>query len=371
MIPQCNPHANYAGNRAEINAAIQRVLDSKNYILGEEVTEFEKEFAAFTGTAYAVSVANGTDALALALRAAGIRRGDWVATASLTASATGAAIDMAGARPVFIDISPTTYTLDPARLVETLTADHDRRIKAVVPVHLYGAPAEMKAILQIAEQFGVLVIEDAAQAHGAKWSQAKVGSGGLAGAFSFYPTKNLGAIGDGGCVTTNSESFADELRVLRQYGWKHRYDSRTKGVNSRLDELQAAILRVKLLKLDGDNAKRAAIAAKYIAGLGNAGFQLPIEHEGAESVWHQFVIRRPDRDKCRQFLAEHGVSTLVHYPVPLHLQGAWSDCSECGVGGLEHTEHACGEILSLPIYPELDADDVERVIELLVEYRLP
>jgi dTDP-4-amino-4,6-dideoxygalactose transaminase len=360
-IPQTSPRAFLEHHKEEILAAMVRVLDSGRYILGEEVNAFEQEFARHFGLSHAVGVANGTDAIALALRTLGVGAGDRVATVSHTAVATVAAIEMAGASPVFLDVTPDTYTLDPESLARTLETVPG--IKAVVAVHLYGHPADVPAIIGIARKFGVGVIEDCAQAHGAKLDGRFVGSMGDAATFSFYPTKNLGAFGDGGMVVANGAECARKVRALREYGWERRYISELPGVNSRLDELQAALLRVRLPYLDPGNRRRAQIAAAYDQGLAGTGLILPRTRPGVTHVYHQYVVRHPDRDRFRSRLQSKDTGTNIHYPVPVHRQPAYEGRFAMDPGGLGVTETVAREVLSLPMYPELADATVERVVD--------
>ncbi len=336
MIPQCDPRANYLAHKSEIDEAIARVLANGRYILGPEVEAFEREFAEYLGVAHVVGVANGTDALTIALRASGVH--GRVATVSHTAVATVAAIEAAGVIPVLVDIDPATFTID-CRSLETIDAE------AIVPVHLYGYPADMPRIMEIARRRGMKVIEDCAQSHG-----RATGHWGDAAAYSFYPTKNLGAIGDGGAIATNNPEIAERARSLREYGWRDRYISETAGVNSRLDELQAAILRVKLRYLDKSNARRREIAAAYRSALKNVA--LPQDHP--DHVYHQYVIRSTNRDALQAHWREQGIGTLVHYPVPVHLQPAYR--GRTAHGPLPETERVVRQVLSLPMYPELNVD---------------
>lgn len=360
MIACSNPGAQYRAHRGEIDAAIRTVLDSNRYVLGEEVRAFEAELAAFLGAGHAVGVGSGTEALHLALLACGVGRGDEVITVAHTAVATVAAIELAGAAPVLVDIEPATFTMDPRRLEAAIGP----RTRAVVPVHLYGHPAELAAIVEIAHRHGVRVVEDCAQAHGATYRGRRVGTWGDLACFSFYPTKNLGALGDGGMVVTSDAGLAERVRLLREYGWAERYVSHLAGTNSRLDELQAAVLRVKLRHLDADNAARARLAAAYEAGLGGTGLVLPTTAPDRSHVFHLYVVRCPRRDELLGELRANGVGALVHYPVPVHLQPAYHDRLR-GSGDLPQTERAAREVLSLPIYPELEASDVQAVIELI------
>ena len=363
-VATADPRAAYEASAAEINAAVQRVLAGGRYILGPEVEAFEREFAAWLGAGFAVGVANGTDALELALRAAGVRPGDRVATVANTATATVAAIELAGAKAVLVEIDPHTMTMNPAALAEVLAGERDPALKAVIPVHLYGHPADLPAIGEIARRHDLVVIEDCAQAHGASIDGWKVGGAGAAGAFSFYPTKNLGALGDGGAVTTHDPRLAEQIRRLRQYGWGERYVSDVPGKNSRLDELQAAILRVKLVRLKEDNWKRQVLAEAYLRLLAGTRLVLPEVAAGCTHVWHQFVIRTPDREALRAHLAARDVWTSVLYPVPIHRQPAYRDDSV----HLPVTEQACRELLCLPMHPGLEAGDVEMVCRHIREW---
>lgn len=360
--PQTNVEAFVRTYRAEIDAAIARVLDSGQFVLGPEVEAFEREFAAFLGVRCAIGVASGTEALWLALKSLGMSPGDEVVTVSWTATATVAAIVETGARPVFVDVCRDDLTMDPAQLSEALTA----RTRAIVPVHLYGQPARMPEICTIAQQAGVPVIEDAAQAHGAQCAGRSVGRWGRSGAFSFYPTKNLGALGDGGAIVTEDANLAGELRSLREYGWERRFVSERHGWNSRLDELQAAILRVRLRHLRAENASRAAIAVLYDHALACAPFITPPRFADRPSVYHQYVIRHPERDRIRARLAVRKVPTDIHYPVPVHLQPAYRQFGR-GPGSLPVTEQAAREALSLPIYSA--QGNVEEVVSVLIGLR--
>lgn len=345
----------------EINAAAARALASGWYILGPEVEAFEAEFAAWNGVDYAVGVANGTDAIELALRAAGVGAGDEVITVAHTAVATICAIERAGARPVMVDIDPQTYTLDPAAAAAAITP----RTRAIIPVHLYGHTADLDALGDLCQRHGLLLIEDCAQAHGALWRGRKAGTVGHLGTFSFYPTKNLGALGDGGAVITRDAALADRLRRLRNYGQTQRYHHDERGVNSRLDELQAAILRVKLAHLDAHNAERRRLAAVYSAAL--TGVTLPIERPEAQHVYHLYVVRHPQRDALMAHLKARDIGTLIHYPIPNHLQAGYRDLGYA-VGSLPHTERAAAEIVSLPLYIGLTDADVARVAQAVGEF---
>jgi dTDP-4-amino-4,6-dideoxygalactose transaminase len=365
MITQSNPKAGYLSHKEEIDQAIASTLEGGWYILGKQVSQFEAEFAAYLGVKHSVGVGSGTDAISLALRAAGIGSGDIVVTVSHTAVATVAAIEMAGAIPVLVDIDPLRFTLDPTALEAALTKLRGKAVKAIVPVHLYGFPADMTAIGEIARRHNLTVIEDCAQCHGALLDGRKTGSIGHISAFSFYPTKNLGALGDGGAIATSDDALAERCRLLREYGWRQRYISEVPGVNTRLDELQAAILRVKLRHLDEGNNKRIAIAALYREMLTGTGIGLPWAQ--GSHVYHQFVVRTTRRDDLRAFLNDKGVGTLIHYPVPVHLQPAYAE-RLLDVGPLRQTESAAKEVLSLPMYPELPLESAQHVGELVREF---
>jgi dTDP-4-amino-4,6-dideoxygalactose transaminase len=367
MVLSSNPKASYLAQKADIDNAVQSVLESGWYILGEEVSEFESEFAGYIGVDFGIAVGSGTDALQVSFRACGIKPGDAIITVSHTAVATVCAIQLCGAIPVLIDIDRATFTMDLNCLEDTLKSHGQDAIKAIVPVHLYGHPVDMGSVMDIARRYNVYVIEDCAQAHGARWQQRKVGSFGHFGAFSFYPTKNMGALGDGGALVTADSGLANKARMLRQYGWRERYVSEMSGMNSRLDELQAAILRVKLRSLDQGNNRRRAIARVYDRSLSKSDLVLPNESEGATHVYHQYVIRSKKRDQLRSFLRQNSVETAVLYPQPVHLQQGYRDSVVVGTGRLLETEKACAEILSLPIYPELDDDQVSSVAQLAVD----
>jgi len=361
-IPQMDPGAFFRAHREELAAAMTRVMDSGRYIVGAEVAAFEQDFAQHFGFPHAVAVASGTDALALALQALGIGPGEKVATVSHTAVATTVAILMTGATPVFFDIDPVTYTFEPAALARRLESDPD--IKAIVPVHLYGQPADLRSLGEITRRFGVRMIEDCAQSHGATFGDRYTGSFGDAAAFSFYPTKNLGAMGDGGMVVVRDAECAQRLRALREYGWRQRYISEERGMNSRLDEVQAAILRARLPYLTENNLRRMAIAAAYDSGLGNMGLVLPARRREATHVYHQYVVRHPERDSFRARLLRAGVGTNIHYPQPVHRQPAYeSRFAQGDPAGLPETEKAAREVLSLPMYPEMTDAAVATVID--------
>ncbi len=364
MIPQADPGAGYRAQKAEIDAAVARALDSGWYILGKEGAAFEAEFAAWLGAGqHAVGCANGTDALALVLRGLGIGPGMTVATVSHTAVATVAAVEMVGATPLLLDIDPDTYTMDPDELVSVL--DHPPPglppIKAVIAVHIYGQACDLAPMLEACAERGIPLIEDCAQCHGATLDGRMLGTIGTAAAFSLYPTKNLGALGDGGVLATADADLAERIAAIRQYGWRERYISSLVGINSRLDEIQAAILRVKLTALDAGNARRRAIAGAYDAALAGSSLEPPHRRPGAEHVFHQYVLRTEDRAAIQAQLKSHGVGTGIHYPVPVHLQSAYKDRTPLGPAGCAETAKAAGEVLSLPMYPELTDAQVERI----------
>jgi len=357
-VPFLDLRDSYLELRQEIDAAYRRVMDSGWYILGEEVKAFEREFAEYCGTRHCVGVANGLEALELILRVYGIGPGDEVIVPANTYIATWLAVSATGATPVPVEPNGGTYNIDPVRIEASITP----RTKAILPVHLYGQTAEMDPINEIAARRGLKVIEDAAQAHGARYRDRRAGSLGDAAGWSFYPTKNLGAFGDAGAVTTDDGELADRVRTLRNYGSKKKYYNEEKGINSRLDELHAAMLRVRLRHLDEWNARRARIAEMYFEGLKTADVILPAVAEGAEPVWHLFVIRSQRRDALQRHLKSAGVEALVHYPVPPHLQEAYREMS-LGVGSLHVSESIHREALSLPMGPHLSEEDAGRVVE--------
>jgi dTDP-4-amino-4,6-dideoxygalactose transaminase len=362
VIPQTDPRAGYLAQQDAIDEAIARVLGSGTYILGREVAVFEAAFADFIRVAHAVGLASGTDAIEVALRACGIGAGDLVFTVSHTAVATVAAIERAGATPVLVDVEPGTYTMAPRELLRTLQRPPAGRPAAVLPVHIYGQPAELSALCEIARRYGLRLIEDCAQSHGASYRGKQTGSFGDLACFSFYPTKNLGALGDAGIVVTNDPVLATAAREIREYGWRERYVSSRVGINSRLDPIQAAILSVRLTSLVQDNGQRRAIAARYGAGLGGLPVSLPADRPETINVFHQYVIRLAERDKLRDHLRAAGIGTGIHYPVPVHQHPAYRGRLASGPSGLGVTERAAPQILSLPIYPQLSIDAVDRVI---------
>ena len=357
MIFCGNPLAQYNAHKAEIDAAIQKVLDNGWYILGEETKAFESEFAQHIGVTYGIGVGSGTEALHIALAACGVGPGDEVVTVSHTAVATVAAIELTGAIPVFVDIEPDYYTLDPNKLKSAIT----ERTKAIIPVHLYGQSADMSPIIEIANNHGLRIIEDCAQAHGAIYQGKRVGSWGDMACFSFYPTKNLGALGDGGMVVTSDPKLAEKARLLREYGWAERYISHIPGWNTRLDELQAAILRIKLRYLDADNEARANLASKYDHALEGVGLLTPKRRQESTHVHHLYVVRSERRDELQAFLRSCGIGALIHYPVAVHLQPAYQGRLH-GSNDLRETERAARQVLSLPMYPELTSEEAGQVI---------
>jgi dTDP-3-amino-3,4,6-trideoxy-alpha-D-glucose transaminase len=342
----------------ELDEAIQRVVKRGWFILGPEVEAFEAAFAAYHGVAHAVGVANGTDAIELALRAADVGPGDEVITVAHTAVATVCAVERAGATPVLVDIDPRTYTIDPAAAEAAITS----RTKALLPVHLYGQPADMTALCDLAEHHHLLLLEDCAQAHGARHAGRLVGTFGHLASFSFYPTKNLGACGDGGAVLTNDSRLAERLRRLRNYGQTSRYAHSERGINSRLDEMQAAILTVKLSHLDQNNETRRHLANHYMQHLEQ--MIQPWVRELAYHVYHLFVIRYPRRDLLMDALKRRAIGTLVHYPIPIHLQEAYADLGY-KPGSLPVTERTAHEVLSLPLYIGMSLGDVEKVAQTI------
>ncbi len=358
MILCANPQLQYLMHKREIDNAVKRVMDSGWYILGEEVKAFEAEFAAYIGVECGIGVGSGTEALHLALEACSIGSGDEVITVSHTAVATVAAIEQAGAVPVFVDIEPDFYSIDPRKIDAAVTS----KTKAIIPVHLYGQPVDLDPILDISKKYGLRVIEDCAQAHGAAYKGNRVGSYGDLACFSFYPTKNLGALGDGGMVVTDQLELAQRLHLLRGYGWAERFISHFPGWNSRLDELQAAILRIKLPFLDQDNAARNRIAEMYHDGLRSCEISLPRCRQSVNHVYHQYVVRSSRREALLQHLKDKGIAALIHYPVPVHLQPAYRG-RLTGSDNLLETERVTREVLSLPIYPELKEADLDKVLK--------
>lgn len=349
-VPFVDLRAQYHSIKPEIDAAIFKILESSQFVLGDEVAAFELEFAAYCGAAQGIAVNTGTSALHLAMLAAGIGPGDEVVTVAHTFVATVAAIRYTGARAVFVDIDPATFTMDPARLEAAIT----KRTKAIIPVHLYGHPADMDPILEVARRRKIVVIEDACQAHGAKYKGRPVGSLGDMGCFSFYPGKNLGAYGEGGLVATNNEAWSKTIRMLRDWGQDRKYHHLLAGYNYRMEGMQGAILRVKLRYLEKWTEARRAHAARYRDLLAGCAATLPTEAAWARHVYHVYAVRTPDREGLMKSLAEQGIQTAIHYPVPVHLQPAYADPAY-GKGSLPVTEQAAGEVVSLPMFPEMTA----------------
>ena len=355
MIKIADLKSEYQEISNHIKEAIGRVLESGWFIFGEELEGFEKEFSKYIGAKYGVGVSSGSDALFLAVKALGIGEGDEVITVSHTFISTVDAVVRNGAEPVFVDVDPDTYCIDVSKIERAITD----KTKAILPVHLYGHPANMDPIMEIAQRHKLCVIEDACQAHGAEYKGKKVGSIGAVGCFSFYPVKNLGAYGDGGIVVTSDEELAEKLRMSRNYGQPKKYYHDFVGVNSRLDEIQAAILRVKLKYLDEWNERRRKTAKLYNKFFEDSDVVAPAEKEYARHVYHLYVIRHKDRDKLQQHLLKKGIQTQIHYPIPVHRQKAYSDFR--GNAQLPVTEKVCGEILSLPIYPSLKNKEIEYI----------
>ncbi len=361
-IPFVDLLAQYHAIKPDVDAAMQRVIQRTAFIGGDDLKQFEAEFAAFCNAKGCVGVGNGTDALYLALRALGVGDGDEVITVAHTFIATSEAITMAGARPVFVDIREDTMLMDPAKIEAAITP----RTKAIIAVHLYGQPCEMDRIIEIARRRGLKVIEDAAQAHGARWRGQRVGTLGDAACFSFYPGKNLGAYGDGGAVIANDDALLEKVRMLANHGRLDKYRHQLEGVNSRLDGLQAAILRVKLRRLDDWNAARRRHAQRYGELLRDSLVTLPSTLADAESVWHLFVIRVTDREKLQAHLKQQGIDTGVHYPLPLHRQPAY-EYLQMPPGSLPITEKVAAHIVSLPMFAELTDEQVEFIASAVRE----
>lgn len=376
-IPQLDLARQYHAIRDEILAALERVADSQHYILGEEVEAFEREAGQYLGAAEVAACSSGTDALWLAQAACGVAPGDEVLTTAFSFFATASSVLRAGARPLFVDIEPGTFNLDPAQVRRKLENDRPYKLKAVMPVHLYGQCADMDAFGAIATEFNVAILEDAAQAFGATWRGKCAGTFGAAAAFSFYPTKNIGAAGEAGCVTSNDVEVIEHVRALRNHGSRQRYVHEEVGWNSRMDGFQAAVLRVKLRHLDEWNAQRRHRAATYdrlfaAAGLGSASdssapVRLPITHPHAKHVFHQYTIRTQRRDELRAFLQEQGIDTQIYYPVPLHLQPALAFLGY-RPGDLPETEAAASEALSLPMFAELTDDEQQAVVSAIADF---
>jgi dTDP-4-amino-4,6-dideoxygalactose transaminase len=363
MIYTANPNAQFNSYKKKIEKSISRVLNSKKYILGNEVKNLEKEFSRYIGTKFAIGVANGTDALELALKALNIGIGDEVITVAHTAVATVSAIKSVGADPVIVDINSGTYTIDCNQIEKNIT----KKTKAIIPVHIYGQSVEMDKIQKICKQSKIFLIEDVSQAHGAKFKKKKLGSFGDIACFSCYPTKNLGAIGDAGLITTNSNKYYSKIKMLREYGWTDRYISSINGRNSRLDEIQASILRIKLKNLDKDNLRRIKIAKFYNKNLDKNKYSLPFVQKNNYHVFHLYVIKTNNRNKLLKYLQSKGVFAGIHYPKPIHLQKAYYKKIKTS-SNLKNTEFVCNKILSLPIYPELTMLDQKKIVSLLNKF---
>lgn len=360
MIICANPAAQFQSHQAEIETAVLKVLRGNRYILGEEVEALEEEFAQYIGTKEAIGVANGTDALEVALRALGIGPGSEVITVSHTAVATVAAIEAAGAIPVLVDVDPDFYTLQASQLQAALSS----RTRAVIAVHLYGQAADLDAISEFCNQNNLDLIEDVSQAHGATWKGKRLGSIGRIGCFSCYPTKNLGAIGDAGLITTNDKELAQKVRMVREYGWRERYISESVGRNSRLDELQAAILRVKLRHLDQDNDKRIRHAAEYSRLLEGTELILPKIRPDARHVFHLYVVKSDGRELLIENLKQQGIYAAVHYPMPVHLQPGYKGRIKIAKD-MATTEKNAKKVISLPLYPELPNASVVQICDVI------
>ena len=361
-IPRVDLASQWEAIREELDEAVNRVLESGRYILGPEVEALEAELAAFCGVAHCVATGSGTDAIRLALTACRVGTGSEVVTVSHTAVPTVFAIDLAGATPVFVDVDPTSHTMDVAQAASALGPAS----RALLPVHLYGQCADMAPLTQLGDDHGLWLIEDACQAHGARYRGQRAGAIGHVGCFSFYPTKNLGGYGDGGALVTDEETVADRVRLLRNHGLRNGYMHEVAAGNSRLDELQAAVLRVKLSHLDTWNAQRRRIANEYRDQLSGLPLVTPVEADWGEHVFHLYVIRTPRRDELLGHLRANGVDAGIHYPVPVHRQPPYSNCAS--PSALPVTEQLVGEVLSLPMYPELRSDQVARVTGLVREF---
>jgi dTDP-4-amino-4,6-dideoxygalactose transaminase len=365
LVPLVDLKAQYRSIKPEIDAAIARILESSQFVLGEAVASFERDFAAYCGTVHAVAVNSGTSALHLSLLAAGIGAGDEVITTPFTFVATVAAILYSGARPVLVDIDPKNFNIDPGKIERAISP----RTKAVLPVHLYGQPADMDPILEMAKRHNLLVIEDACQAHGARYKGRVAGSIGRMGCFSFYPGKNLGAYGEGGAVTTSDPEYARTIRMLRDWGAEKKYEHVLKGYNYRMEGLQGAVLGVKLKHLEAWTAARRAHAVRYTELLAGSGVITPLEMLYARHVWHVYTVRTAERDELQQALSAAGVQTGIHYPIPVHLQPAYADLGY-RAGDFPHAEAAAKQVLSLPMFPEMTAAQMQEVVAAVASRRL-
>lgn len=374
-VPLLDLKRQYASIRTEVRAAIDRVCESQSLVLGEEVAALEREISAYLGAHHTIASASGTDALWLSMAAAGVAPGDTVLTTPFTFFASASSIVRCGARPVFADIDPGTLNLDPNAVRRQLERMRPGRVKAIMPVHLYGQCVDMDAFDQLAQEHGALIIEDAAQAFGASWRGRKAGAWGKAAGFSFYPTKNLSAFGDAGCVTTNDEQLAERARRLRNHGSARRYYHEEIGWNSRMDSIQGTVLRIKLRHIDEWNTRRCEVAARYgqlfsaagLTGSADSPVRLLPTSAGAQHIYHQYVLRATRRDALRQFLAGRGIATEIYYPVPLHLQQAFAYLGYAS-SSLPETERACQETVALPVFPELREDEQQLVVDGIAEF---
>jgi dTDP-4-amino-4,6-dideoxygalactose transaminase len=363
VIPFVDLKAQYQSIKPEIDAAVIGVLESTQFVLGSAVASFEKTYGPYCQAEHAIGVSNGTSALHLALLAAGVGRGDEVITTPFTFIASVSAIDYTGARPVFADIDPSSFTIDPAKIEAAITP----HTKAILPVHLYGRTADMDPILDIAKRHNLVVIEDAAQAHGAEYKGRRAGSMGDMGCFSFYPGKNLGAYGEGGAVTTNNPEYARKVRILRDWGAERRYYHDLKGFNYRLEGVQGAVLGVKMKYIEDWTEARRTHAARYNKLLADSAYDLPTTPAHLRHVYHVYAIRHPERDMLQAFLTERGIGTNIHYPIPVHLQRCFAELKH-KVGDFPHAERAANEVLSLPMYPEFQPQQQDQVVAALHEW---
>lgn len=358
-----NPKAQYLSCKKEIKKAIFKVLESGNYILGDEVRSFEKEFSKYIGLRYGIGVASGTDSLHISLKACSIGVGDEVITVPHTAVATVQAIELSGATPVLVDVEPKFYTINPNKLKKAINKD----TKAIIPVHLYGQAADLRPLLKIAKKNNIKVIEDCAQAHGTVLNGKKVGSWGDIGCFSFYPTKNLGGYGDGGMIVTNNKRLANKCQMIRQHGWEKHYISKLKGLNSCLDELMAAVLRIKLKHLNKNNKKRRKIAAFYNKSLNKKDLILPQVRKNSTHTYHQYVVLSKKRDQLKKYLEKNNIYPGIHYPQPIHLQPAYKNRIKISED-LAVSEKLCQQILSLPIFPEIKYSQIKHIIKTVNKF---
>jgi dTDP-4-amino-4,6-dideoxygalactose transaminase len=366
-IPFMNLNAQYKSIKDEIDEAVVKVLESGWYIHGEELEAFEQEFSSYCDVRFAAGVSSGTTAIQLALIACGVKSGDMVATVANVSAPTVAAIRAAGAKPVLVDICPVSYNMDPDNLQKTFAQHPHKNIKAVIPVHLYGNPAQMDRINNICREYGAKVIEDACQAHGALYQNKKTGGLGHAGCFSFYPTKNLGAFGDAGMVVSDDPSLIEKVKSLRNYGEQSKYCNTAEGINGRMEELQAAVLRVKLRHLDHWNNSRQLLASTYSDRLAGSGLQLPqVLPGGCRQVFHLYVVKSSKRDELKEKLALRGIATSIHYPCPIHFQPAYVNLGY-SEGSLPHTELCCKEVLSIPLYPEMDLEQAALISDSILD----